>query len=451
MQYDWLKNIALKLIPRFAAAVVLFFLLNWIYVQTFYPMERVKFSKVAGKLDTAFQQSDVVYLGESSNTSFNPWTDTLAYSVAEWMQYYFGGGVKVTGISHDGYHVGMFRKMLNLITDDRLKRKPLTVVVTVNMRTFGPAATFSANEASNQQEAVFYSRRLPLVNRIYVSLHHYDNRNAMEMEREKSRWWRSQDLRFSQGKLKGESEIVAFEGMENIPNTRSWIELMAGKNYDLPSEVRNMADAYIKEFAWVMDDQNPRLNELKGMVDACKERNINLVCLILMPNRAHAESILGDQLAQYIDYNLAFLRDRLEQWQKAWDAKTGDCATGVSTLRVVDIPALYEKAYGGFAGGEHYTDQYYPTEHVDAHLRGFIAAAVAKTVGEDANLHYVFAKDIGDKKLLNNCEIAQQWQGKSADDLGFNVLVPAKNNMPNFAIKMPYADSLLRIWQEKRQ
>ena len=367
------------------------------------------------------------------------------------MQYYFGGGVKVTGISHDGYHVGMFRKMLNLITDERLKRQPLTVVVTVNMRTFGPAATFSANEASNQQEAVFYSRRLPLVNRVYVSLHHYDNRNAMEMEREKSRWWRSQDLRFSQGKLTGESEIVAFQGMENIPNTRSWIELMAGKNYDLPSEVRNMADAYIKEFAWVMDDQNPRLNELKGMVDACKERNINLVCLILMPNRAHAESILGDQLAQYIDYNLAFLRDRLEQWQKAWDAKTGDCATGVSTLRVVDIPALYEKAYGGFAGGEHYTDQYYPTEHVDAHLRGFIAAAVAKTVGEDANLHYVFAKDIGDKKLLNNCEIAHQWQGKSADDLGFNVLVPAKNNMPNFAIKMPYADSLLRIWQEKRQ
>lgn len=447
MQLDWIKNIALKLIPRLAAAVALFYVFNGIYTATIYPTERQRFSKVAGKLDTAFQEADVVYLGESSNTSFNPWTDTLAYSVAEWIQYYFKG-IKVQGVSHDGYHVGMFKQMLGLISEDRLKRKPLTVVVTVNMRTFGPAAVFSANEASNQQEAVFYSRRLPLLNRVFVSLHHYDNRNAMEMEREKSMWWRTQDLREAMGL---DARKVKFKGMESLPNTRSWIEAMAGRNYELPSEVRNMADAYIKEFAWVLDDQNPRLLALKAMVDECKERNINLVCLLLIPNRAHAEALFGEQLTQYIDYNLAFLRDRIMGWQRAWDAKTGDCGTGVSALQLVDMPRNYTDNFGSFPSGKHYTDQYFPTEHVDAHLRGYIAAMVAQNLGSIYPKNYLFTD--GRKLDISALpgKLVDDWDGKNPEEeLGVTMLFPPKNNMPNFNIKMPYSDSLLRVWQEKR-
>jgi len=100
------------LVKRFAVFIVLFFLANWIYEQTLYPKERYQFSRVAGKLDSALRQSDIVYLGESSNTSFNPWTDTLGYSVSQWLQYYFDSSVQVTGVSHDGYHVGMFQSIL---------------------------------------------------------------------------------------------------------------------------------------------------------------------------------------------------------------------------------------------------------------------------------------------------------------------------------------------------
>ena len=71
-----LQQVFIGLLKRFAVFVSLFFLVNWVYEQTLYPKERFQFSRVAGKLDSALKQSDIVYLGESSNTSFNPWTDT---------------------------------------------------------------------------------------------------------------------------------------------------------------------------------------------------------------------------------------------------------------------------------------------------------------------------------------------------------------------------------------
>lgn len=65
------------------------FVANFWYVNSgLYLKERAKFSPVAAKLDSAFLYGDVVYLGESSNTSFNPWTDTLGYSVSEFLQMY---------------------------------------------------------------------------------------------------------------------------------------------------------------------------------------------------------------------------------------------------------------------------------------------------------------------------------------------------------------------------
>lgn len=417
-------------IKRFLVFGIVFFLVNWIYEVTLYPEERYKFSRVAGQLDTAFKTSDIVYLGESSNTSFNPWTDTLGYSVSQWLQYYFDSSVRVTGVSHDGYHVGMFRKMLGLLPERGKNGRMPTLVVTVNLRSFGPAATFNPNEASNQQEAVFYSHRLPLLNRIFVSLHHYDNRNSLEMEREKFRWWRTHDLT-----LEDES------GMSLIGNTystcKSWFGDLSTKNYELPQEIRNMADAYVKEFAWIMDNDNPRLQDLKLMVEECNEKRVNLVLLLLVPNRAHADSLFGKQLTQYIDYNLEFLRSKIRQWRREIETKQGDCASGLGELTLVDIPALYQKNYGSFPSSSHYTDQFFPTEHVDAHVRGFIALQLAWA------LHEEFSLPKSQHWEINTTEIG------AVSDTKLQLVIPPKNNTLNPLLRMPTSDSMMLLWRKK--
>ena len=435
---DSLISVLIRVIQRVAVFAILFLLCNWAYQRTLYPSERYKFSKVAGKLDSALGSSDVVYLGESSNTSFNPWTDTLGYSVSEWLQYYFDSQVVVKGVSHDGYHIGMFRKMLGLLPEKGKNGKQPTVIVTVNMRSFGPAATFNPNEASNQQEAVFYSRRLPLLNRIYVSLHHYDNRNSLEMEREKFRWWRTHSIQKAPHVLSTEKSARVFKGMDEFPTTKSWFAAMSQRHYEMPQEIRNMADAYIKEFGWVMDDDNPRLLDLKAMVDECSLKKVNLVLLLLVPNRAHADSLFGETLTQYIDYNLDFLRDRISTWQKEKEQEMGDCATDYSSLVLVDIPKLYLENFGSFPSSSHYTDQFFPTEHVDAHVRGFISAQLAWAM---RNLHPTKPKLNGygaNFGLLN---------GKDTIPL----LIPNKNNSLNPDLEMPTSDSMMHLWRNKRE
>jgi hypothetical protein len=424
----WMKDIAPKVLLRLAVGAAVFFVANIWYVSSgLYKKERVKFSPVAGKLDSAFLYGDVVYLGESSNTSFNPWTDTFGYSVSEFLQMYLPQN-RVRGVSHDGYHVGLFSQMLGLMPEHWADSGRKTVVITVNMRSFGPSAMFNGNEASNQQEAIFYSHRTALLNRVFVSLHHYDSRDAREMERAKTQWFRTKDLRLNgsagnhygnthgDGGLKPEGEVWYYH------NTVKWWLRDLQRQFapvsgdaDL-ARVMPMAEAYLKEFAFLLDEENPRVQALDAIVSKCKREQVNVVFVLLIPNYDHANRLFGAELTQLMDYNMDFLRKRFAGWEKEYNK--GDFKVGY-----VDVP----RAYGDWAGGQHYTDQWYPTEHVDAHIRQFIAKKTAEKILE---FQYRDRIQTGVTKPM------------------VSEIKPSVNNQPNWNIKMPLADTSLQSWKD---
>jgi hypothetical protein len=424
----WMKDIAPKMLLRLLVGVVVFFAANFWYVSSgLYRQERAKFSPMASKLDSAFGNGDVVYLGESSNTSFNPWTDTFGYSVSEFLQMYLPQN-RVRGVSHDGYHVGLFSQMLGLMPEHWADSGRKTVVITVNMRSFGPSAMFNGNEASNQQEAIFYSHRTALLNRVYVSLHHYDNRDSREMERAKTQWFRTRDLRLDNstygrhygithgdGGLKSDGEVWYYH------NTVKWWLRDLQRQYapvsgdaDL-ARVMPMAEAYLKEFAFLLDEENPRVQALDAIVAKCKQEQVNVVFVLLMPNFDHAHRLFGEELTQLMDYNMDFLRKRFDGWSERY--KNGDFKVGY-----VDVQRLY----GDWAGGQHYTDQWYPTEHVDAHIRRFIAQKTAEKI---LAFQYRDRIQTGVTKPM------------------VPVIKPGVNNQPNWSIKMPMADTCLQSWK----
>ena len=462
----WIKDIAPKVLLRLAVGVFVFFVANWWYWSSgLRNKERLKFSQVAGKLDSAFLHGDVVYLGESSNTSFNPWTDTFGYSVSEFLQMYLPQN-RVRGVSHDGYHVGLFSQMLGLMPEHWALRAPgfeefdrgdldaggektalgsvkygvskdnwyklndsnslrKTVVITVNMRSFGPSAMFNGNEASNQQEAIFYSNRMALLNRVFVSLHHYDNRDSREMERAKTQWFRTKDLRLdnsTNGRHYGitHGDLVS-KGEECYRhNTVKWWLRDLQRQFapvsgdaDL-ARVMPMAEAYLKEFAFLLDEENPRVQALDAIVSKCKQEQVNVVFVLLIPNYDHANRLFGAELTQLMDYNMDFLRKRFTGWEKEY--KQGDFKVGY-----VDVPRAYE----AWAGGEHYTDQWYPTEHVDAHIRQFIAKKTAEKI---LAFQYIDRIQTGVTKPM------------------VQEIKPSVNNLPNWSIQMPLADTCLATW-----
>jgi hypothetical protein len=413
--------------------------------------ERLKFSPVAGKLDSAFLHGDVVYLGESSNTSFNPWTDTFGYSVSEFLQMYLPQN-RVRGVSHDGYHVGLFSQMLGLMPAHWADSSRKTVVITVNMRSFGPSAMFNGNEASNQQEAIFYSHRMALLNRVFVSLHHYDSRDAREMERAKTQWFRTKDLRlnggagYHYGNTHGDGRMVSKGEEFFYHNTVKWWLRDLQRQFapvsgdvDL-ARVMPMAEAYLKEFAFLLDEENPRVQALDAIVEKCKREQVNVVFVLLMPNYDHANRLFGEELTQLMDYNMDFLRKRFAGWEKEYNK--GDFKVGyVNVQRLYSDYRLGEYKQGlsedvgigtvgnpcfDWAGGQHYTDQWYPTEHVDAHIRQFIAK---KTADKILEFQYRDRIQTGVTKPM------------------VPEIKPGVNNQPNWSIRMPMADTCLQSWK----
>ncbi|MFZ9969825.1 MAG: DUF6929 family protein [Bacteroidia bacterium] len=392
--WTWIRPLYMRL----SAALVFLWILNLGYERWGYPQDVARFSPVKSHIDSAFAEADIVYLGESSNTSFNPWTDTLTEAISDFLQAHLDSqlahgatltgapGQKVRAVTHPSYHPGLFLKMLELRGD----RKPL-VVITVNLRTCGPSAVFSGNEASNQQEALFYSQRPALLTRTFLSLHHYDNRSAAEMERLKRQFWRTQPL----------------NDPEQLPSspydyTRDWLDHLAASHYELDSRVRNMADAYVKEFAFVLNEQNQRVQDLKAIAELCKGEGIPLLFHLLPPNYAHAEALFGDEqtagnLVSFIDRNRDFLLQQFNQW---------------------GVKCIDNSQWGRHAAdhGHHYTDQWFPTEHYDAGIRQHIAQQLALSLLDKA-----------DSSLWLN---------------------PPARNRPNPDIPMPLADSLLGVWRQ---
>ncbi|MBS3913322.1 MAG: hypothetical protein KG003_02395 [Bacteroidetes bacterium] len=365
-------DIIKKILWRFLFAIGLFFIANFFYSKYQFPKDVAKYSRVKGKIDTAFANGEIVYMGESSNTSFNPWTDTFTYSISDYMQMYLPDK-KITSITHESFHPGLFLKMLNLLPDDGRKR---TLVITLNMRTCGPSAMFSGNEASNQQEALFYSQRLPLLTRIFLSMHYYDNKNPMERERLKFQYWRTRALNKN--------------GFENPDGTvKKWLEKVAYS--DRPEKWRHMADAYIKEFAFILDGSNDRVQDLDQMVKKCKKQGVNLLFHLLPASRDYAQLLYGNRLIQYMDYNADFLANRY--------SKMG--ATVINNYKN--------------SRSVQYTDQWYPTEHLNAELRREIAESICKALHPN--------------KLVE--------------------IHPEVNNRPNPEIRQPMADTMLKqlgIW-----
>lgn len=368
---EMVKKIALRL----AVFVAFFFLCDEVYFRFFYQKDVVRYSRVKNRIDSAFAMGDIVYLGESSNTSFNPWTDTFSYSISDFLQAYIPDK-KVMDVTHEGFHPGLFLQMLNLLTQEN---KPEILVMTVNMRTMGPAARFSGNESSNSQEALFYSKRPALLTRAFLSLHYYDNRSSLEMERLKFQYWRTRPV-----------QNFHIKNEYNYNTALEWLGHVAASDRD--AKWKQIADAYIKEFAWILTPDNPRVQDLIKMAKICREHKIRLIFHILPENREYAEYMFGKNLLNIMDANVNLLNGILSKY-----------AVVVNNYNV--------------SKGVQYTDQFYPTEHINAELRKLIAYNISRRI-----VHK-------DSKIELKA-----------------------NNLPNFNIKQPLADTLLKetgMWQVK--
>jgi len=320
-----LKRIGINIL----SIIAIVFALNYIYSETaLIPFvdeeagEYLQARKVA--------KADVLYVSESSNFSPVNSNDTNTRKLSQFVSDYFPNLV-FEAINKPAAHAGHYKKILETIPENNHIN---TVIIAVNMRSFSASWINSHLETPLNKSAVFYNNRPPLINRFLMGLNAYDDRTSVEREREMFRAWAEPSLPYP----------------EPRNSVKNWTALEKWGDWRNPK--RQLADHYVKQYAYVLSETNPRIKDLDEIVSLAQRRNWNLVFSILAENIEEAEALAGEELVNLMKTNLDWIIKRY----------------GADVLMIDNMELL---------GSDEFTEKDFPSEHYYESGRRKIAENIA--------------------------------------------------------------------------
>ncbi|HET6993010.1 MAG TPA: DUF4843 domain-containing protein, partial [Bacteroidia bacterium] len=274
-------------------------LANAIYVRTFYHNEVVEAdAKLLFDLDSLEKINDVLYFGESSTVTYSP-DDTCIKTINELIQQQ-APGIRLGLIDHGAYHAKCYLELIkNIKPDSRVK----TIIVTMNLRTFGALWINNSQEASLQKAIVMYLKYPPIVKRMMLALSCFDNRTADERVPLIQDHWKY--------------DKINVPGNFKYQNTFDWDQGHGAAGLDtFPDGKWNLqklglACNYIKTFGFsIGPNTNPRVNDFDELVKVAKEKKLNLIFNLMPENVQYADSLGGKELGNLMRDNRNFLMKR---------------------------------------------------------------------------------------------------------------------------------------------
>jgi hypothetical protein len=242
---------------------------------------------------------------------------------------------KIMSVDTGAIHAGVFRKLIELIPVNSKTRK---IIVHLNYRSLGIGWIQSRLENAILKEMPFYNNYPAIVCRYLQGLNAYEATSDEERERIMLNYWATKPLPFDPPK-----------------NTvKTWCAVEKWANEDVTK--RQLADNYIKNFAFTIEEDNPRIVDYDKIVDLCKDKHIELIYVILPENLEEAAYLVDEDLSQLMIENKNILKQRyLEK--------------GVT---VVDCFELL--------GTEHFSEKHFPSEHYFEYGRQEIAKRIIEVL-----------------------------------------------------------------------
>lgn len=349
--------------------------MNYIYTKYFFEADLQKHSDLINYSRNVAERGDeIVYIGESSNITYRG-NDVDKRKISGFLADFFPDK-KVGDITKEASHAGIYYELLRNIPIDAPVE---TVVVTLNLRSFGADWIYSKLETPLQKSIVLLKEYPPLFNRFILSFKGYDIKTDKERNRQVKKAWRKSTLEFPYPFPyktvvewdDGRSE----QGVFNKDNT---------KNFELTA----LACNYIKTYAFQIDvEKNPRIKDFDKIVKLAKERNWNLIFNLLAENTEKAEKLVGNDLLFLMRQNRDLLLSRYQQ-------------QGV--VVVDNLEAVSDKEF---------IDQDWTTEHYAENGRKIIAYNVAQSLKQFYPDNYVDVEyDLKKQnEFFNNCEGTVIW------------------------------------------
>jgi hypothetical protein len=294
-----MKQTVLKGIYFLALLGSLLVITNAIYVRWFYHDDIVEAdAMLLFELDSLQNISDVIYFAESSNKTYSPY-DTCAKSISELIQRQVPG-VKIGTLQHGAYHAkGYLELIKNIDPGSRVN----TVIVTMNLRSFGALWINSELETPLMKANVMYKKYPPIIKRMMLAFGEYDQKTWEERSRIIQYHWKHDKINVAPG----------FQ----YTSTSDWTggHNMAGLDTFPDGTWDKARIAYACSFIMIMGfsidaNTNPRVKDFDEMVSVAKEKKLNLVFNLLPENVHYADSLGGHQLAMLMRQNRDFLVKR---------------------------------------------------------------------------------------------------------------------------------------------
>jgi hypothetical protein len=322
-----------KITPRIILIAIIVVISNFIYKATSYEADLEGSANVLGKFEDAESQADVLYFSSSPNATYHDQLDSDFRSISQMVDDSID--LKVMSVDTGAIHAGVFKNLIQMIpSNSKVKR----VVVHLNYRSFGQGWIQSELENAIQKEMVFYNNYPAILNRYLQGLNAYDAVSSKERERIMLESW--------------EKEPLPFEPPRNTVKTWCAVE----KWGDWTNPKRQLADHYIKNFAFTLSEDNQRLKDYDEIVEICKSKNIELYFVILPENLEEGEALVD---AGLID----LMKDNKDQLKKRYEDK------GVTVIDDFDL-----------LKDEDFLERNFPSEHYFEDGRKEIAKSIIKVL-----------------------------------------------------------------------
>ena len=160
-----LIRIGMVLAMRIGMILVMLVVLNWVYATWFFEKDLRKHSDIVElSWDVTDDSCRIIYLGESSNNHYGD-EETNHRKISDFTADYFPT-VKMGDLTKSASHAQTYLYMLKHIPASSSVE---TVVVTMNMRSFGPLWIYSKLETALRKQLVLLEDHPPLVNRFLLA------------------------------------------------------------------------------------------------------------------------------------------------------------------------------------------------------------------------------------------------------------------------------------------
>ncbi len=285
-----------KLLIRIGMVLVMLVVLNWVYSRWFFEKDLRQHSDI---VELSWQVVDdscrIIYLGESSNNHFGD-DEPNHRKISDFTSDYFPT-VKMGDLTKEASHAQTYYYMLKHVPASSAVE---TVVVTMNLRSFGPLWIYSKLETPLRKQLVLLEDYPPLVNRFLLAFKAYPIKTEEEWDAIVHEHWRNDTF--------------------NIPNfiwrtnadwnygmyTYGWYDACGQRDWDVTA----LACHYIKTYGFQIEENNPRLKDFDNIVALCRERGWNLVFNLMAENVDKANELVGKDLMLLFRHNRDFLLQR---------------------------------------------------------------------------------------------------------------------------------------------